>query len=199
MIALVGEAVRATVQPCTFLLLVPTLAAVLAARSTPRALGAALVAAIAGGWLLAAGGPSLGGGGLRASAVGTLAAFAVAPGAARRWRDGVAGVVGPVAAGAVTLVATSWWRPCVGPELGRVLTGARHGLAAQLLPMAVYMVGVLVPVIAVVLVVEAAGRPARPVGLLAGGSAAAGAALALVVVVGRHDELVSTLARWTTG
>ena len=54
--AIVGpftQAVRATIQPCTFLLIVPTLAAVVVAGAHWQALIGATIAAVLGGWVLA--------------------------------------------------------------------------------------------------------------------------------------------------
>ncbi len=95
-------------------------------------------------------------------------------------------------------MATLWWRPCIGEELGAILTGARAGLLGELPGITAYMLGAMVPVLAVVLVVRAidpSPMATRRAGWSAGG---VGLAVAAAVAVGRHDELVTTLTRWTT-
>ena len=69
MIGPFAEAVRATVQPCTFLLIVPTTAAVVAARANWQALVGGTAAAVVGGWILADNSVLLEGAWLRLSAL----------------------------------------------------------------------------------------------------------------------------------
>jgi len=197
-----AEAVRATAQPCTFLLIVPTLAAVLAAGARWQALVGAVFGGVLGGWLLADNRIVLDGAWLRLSGVVAIAAFVVlasptarrvVPGAGRLDRpEAQAGVVA-----ALTLLATMWWRPCVGAELGVILNGAQDGLAGELLPMAAYMVGALVPVAIVVAlryVVEPSDRVSSAVGWV---FAIVGVVVAGSLVAGQHDDVVVTLTRWT--
>lgn len=195
------EAVRATVQPCTFLLIAPMAIAVVCARARWSALLAAVGAAIVGGWLLAANWFLLDGAMLAVSAtvVIVLLGAMVIPGVGRRWpivaQDrGRAAIVG-----AVTLVATMWWRPCVGSELGAILTASQYGLAGQLLPMAVYMVGAGVPVVAIALAYAAVDPPERYTDALSWAAYAGAIVLGGSLALGQHDQVVVALTRWTTG
>ena len=198
-----AEAVRATAQPCTVLLIVPTRAAVAAAGARWHSLVAAAGAAVVGGWLLADNRVLLDGAWLRLS--GVVAVVLLALLASARLRQ-VVPRIGPSferepvrssAVGALVLLATMWWRPCVGEELGVILNGAQDGLAGQLLPMAAYVLGALVPV-AIVVAARYALDPSSIV-LTGAGSfcAAVGVIVAASLVAGQHDEVVVTLTRWT--
>ncbi|MFW2334306.1 hypothetical protein [Ilumatobacter sp.] len=204
--AIVGpftEAVRATTQPCTFLLIVPTLAAVVAAGAHWQALVGAVLAALVGGWVLADNQILLDDAWLRVSGLIVIGALVLLvsrtardamPGAGRRlerpWMQ--AGIVG-----GLTLVATMWWRPCVGEQLGIILNGAQDGLAGELLPMAAYMLGAVVPV-AIVVAARYAIEPPRHVSNAIGRVfTAVGVVVAGSLVAGQHDEVVVTLTRWT--
>jgi cytochrome c biogenesis protein CcdA len=97
----------------------------------------------------------------------------------------------------VTFAATLWWRPCIGEELGAILTGARLGVLRELPGITAYMLGTMVPVLAVVLMVrtiDPSTTATRRIGWCAGG---VGLVVAAAMTVGRHDELVTTLTRWT--
>jgi len=156
-----------------------------------------------GGWLLADNEILLDGIWLRFSGLLAIVMFVlvvspaargVMPRAGRPLGDGwmQAGMVG-----CVTLLATMWWRPCVGEELGVILNGAQDGLVGQLLPMAVYMLGALVPV-AIVVAARYAVAPSRQLSTVLGRTfAAVGVVVAASLVAGRHDDVVVTLTRWT--
>lgn len=198
-----AEGVRATFQPCTFLLIVPTSAAVIAAGARWQPLVGATIAAVAGGWLLADNRILLDGAWLRLSALVAIGLLVVlvsrtgrstVPVVGRRldhaWAPGVVVAV-------LTLLATMWWRPCVGEELGLILNGAQDGLTVQLVPMAAYMLGALVPVAVVVAArytIEPPGRLALPVSWV---FAVIGIVVAGSLAAGRHDEVVVALTRWT--
>lgn len=138
-----AEAVRATTQACTLLLLAPVLAVVIATRCRWQSLVAALIAAVIGGWVLAANSILLDDFQIRVSAALVLAALVLIVIGPRHEKFGWAAGAGvqTLAVGGVTLLATLWWRPCVGTELGVILTDARKGLAGQLPGMAAYMIG----------------------------------------------------------
>ncbi len=193
-----GEAVRATTQPCTFLLVAPTLVGVMLVGATGAALGAALVAAILGGWLLAGNWWVLDGEWLQVSAAVLLAGIVVV--AASYRVDRLEAVRRPTAAAgasfATTLLASLWWRPCVGQELGSILTSSQSDVVGQLPGMAAYMLGTMVPVVALVLVVRAI-EPRRPE-RLAFAAATLGIVIAGSLVLGRHDTVIVTLTRWST-
>jgi cytochrome c biogenesis protein CcdA len=99
--------------------------------------------------------------------------------------------------GLLTLVATMWWRPCVGEQLGIILNGAQDGLAGELLPMAAYMIGAMVPVAIVVAAMYATEPPRRLSNTISWVFAVTGVVVAGSLVAGQHDEVVVTLTRWT--
>lgn len=197
-----AEAVRATVQPCTFLLIVPTLAAVVAAGARWHALLGSTVAGIVGGWLLVDNRIVLEGAWLRASGLLSIVLFAllVIPGVRNEVPGGryVGHARGQaVIVAAVTLLATMWWRPCVGEELGVILNGAQDGLAGELLPMASYMLGALVPVGVAVAARYAAEPPPRWTSGVGVAFAVVGVVIGASLLAGQHDEVVVVLTRWT--
>ncbi len=199
MIGPFAEAVRSTTQPCTFLLVVPSMVAVVATRARWRSLAAVLSAAIVGGWWFAANRFVVSGVWLRFSAIVVVAVLVVVVLAPRR--SGPAWLVDErvqvAGAGTIAFVATQWWRPCVGEELGQILTDAQTGLAGQLPAMAAYMFGAMLPVTAIVLASETFEPPERVRTWFANGAALLGVVIAGALVLGRHDEVVVTLTRWT--
>lgn len=202
-IAPFAEAVRATPQPCTFLLIVPTLAAVIAARARWEALVGTVAAAIVGGWLLADNEFLLDGALLRVSGVAVVIATAalVAPLFGDRPPQSPESLGRPwVQSGIVAfivLVATQWWRPCVGTELGAILSDAQTNLGGQLVPMAAYMLGAMVPV-AVIVAARYALEPGDRLQATFGGAAATiGLVIALFLIAGQHESVTATLTRWT--
>jgi cytochrome c biogenesis protein CcdA len=193
------EAIRATAQPCTLLVLLPAVLMAIVTRGRWLAFAAICVGAVLGGVLFVANVVSLSDPQLRVSGlvVGTAIAVVIASPYADRLAWARDERVQAGVAGAVTFVSTLWWRPCVGRELGAILTASRDGVAAQVPAMAAYMLGTMVPVLAVVLVIRAiepSTRAARR-GVLAAG--VLGLVVAAALAVGRHDELVTTLTRWS--
>lgn len=203
MLAPFAEAVRATTQPCTFLLVVPCIVAVVAARATWEALAAVLSGAIVGGWWFAANRFVLDGWWLRASAlVVGLALVAVVAGTVvgddrSAWRAPRERRARAFGAGALAVAATQWWRPCVGEELGAILNAAPSAPIGQLPAMAAYMLGAMVPVALVVLAIRAIEPSASATGALSIAASAVGLVIAGALVLGRHDDVVVTLTRWT--
>lgn len=199
MLSAFAEAIRATTQPCTLLLLLPSLIMAVVTRGRWAPFAAMVVAAVAGGWLFLANVVALTGLSLQASGVlvsAVLVVLLAAPAvswldwATRPWAQ-------TAAAGCVTFVATQWWRPCIGSELGAILTASSRGLAGQLPGMTAYMLGAILPVLGVVFVIRAID-PTPLHALVAGRIAAvAGLILAGSLAIGRHDELVSALTQWT--
>jgi cytochrome c biogenesis protein CcdA len=194
------EAIRATTQPCTLLLLLAPVVMAIVTRGRWSAFVATCVGAVLGGWLFIANVVALDGWLLQVSGALVVAALGVAiaaPSVARlRWADNYE--VQAAAAGLVTFTATLWWRPCIGEELGAILTGARRGVLGELPGITAYMIGAMMPVLAVGLAVRAIDPSVaaeRRFGWLAGGI---GMVAAAAVAIGRHDELVTTLTRWTT-
>jgi hypothetical protein len=194
------EAIRATTQPCTLLLLLPPLVVAVVTRGRWTPFAAICAGAVLGGWLFIANVVALSdtqlqiSGLLAASAIGAAAA---APNVRRlRWADTAPAQT--LTAGAVTFIATLWWRPCIGRELGAILTSSRRGLPAQLPGISAYMLGAMVPVLAVLLMmraIEPSPTTARRGAVVA---AAIGVFVAGAMALGRHDELVTTLTHWTT-
>ncbi len=201
MLGLFVEAVRATAQPCTFLLIAPMAIAVVCARARWSALLAAVGAAIVGGWLLAANWFLLDGASLVASAIVVIVLLGVivTPRVGRRWPIATEDRSRAAVVGIVTLVATMWWRPCVGSELGAILTASQDGLAGQLLPMAVYMIGASVPVVAIALAYAAVDPAERYTDALSWVAFAGAIVLGGSLALGQHDQVVVALTRWTTG
>jgi cytochrome c-type biogenesis protein len=201
MIGPFAEAVRATVQPCTFLLIVPTTAAVVAARATWQALVGGTAAAVVGGWILADNSFLLEGAWLRLSAVAVVLAMVAFVMPFHRLGARFAGTASPwVRSGMVAfvvLVASQWWRPCVGDELGTILSAADGSLAGQLVPMAAYMLGAMVPIAAVVAIRYAFEPGPGALTVCASGGAFMGVLVAAFLVAGRHESVVVTLTRWT--
>jgi len=97
----------------------------------------------------------------------------------------------------VTFAATLWWRPCIGTELGVILTASRRGLLGQFPGMGVYILGAMVPVLGVALVLRAVDLSPTARRRSAYSASAVGLIVAAALAVGRHDELVATLTRWT--
>jgi len=200
MLAAFAEAIRATTQPCTLLLLLPALVTAVMTGGRWAPFTAICIGAVLGGWLFIANVVALSDVQLQLS--GLLVASAIAVVVAAPSVSWLACAATPVAhtatAGVIAFVATLWWRPCIGVELGSILTGARHGLGGQLPGMAAYVLGALVPVLTVVLVMRAIDP--SPVAIRRAGWVAGGVGLVVAgaLAIGRHDELVTTLTRWTT-
>ena len=194
------EAIRATTQPCTLLLLLPPIVMAIVTRGRSVPFAAICAGAVLGGWLFVANVVALDGwqlqlsGALVASAIGLML---VAPSVAQlSWATKP--VVQASIAGFVTFVATLWWRPCIGEQLGAILTGARSGVPGELPGITAYVLGAMMPVLAVVLVmrtIDLSPVAERRAEWFAGGI---GLMVAAAVSLGRHDELVTTLTRWTT-
>jgi len=193
------EAIRSLIQPCTLLFIAPTLAIVVVAAARWYVVAAAIVAAVVGGWALATGWWFLDGPGLRVAGVGftvlTLGLAFSGSGLRSPLQARPELVGGAVAAG--TLLATAWWRPCVGEHLGAILDGTQ-GVGYQFPAMAAYMLGLMLPVVAVGLLRRLGGpdhRAWRWARIMAG---ILGAAIGLALVGGVHDDLAAMLSRWTT-
>lgn len=194
-----AEAVRATFQPCTVLLIVPVVAVSVALRNRWCVFAAIVGAAIVGGWVLAANWFVIDGPWVRLVALLAAAALLAVtlPHLRDRRPELASDRAASAVAGGVTFAATLWWRPCVGDELGAILNGAQDGLAGELLPMAFYMLGAIVPVAIVVLVQHAVEPPERVTRLASWAALGVGLVVAASLVAGQHDRVVVTLTRWT--
>lgn len=192
------EAVRSLVQPCTFLLVAPIVLAVVVAGARWYAAGAAVGGAVVGGWALAGNWWFLGDAAVRAAGAGLVVAVAAVAVAARLPGRRRPLLVVPAVA-AVAVLATAWWRPCVGDQLGTILTAAQTGVAGQLPGMTAYMLGTMLPVVALACLRRLVSV-GPPMSELARGAAIAGSAiLGVALLAGRHDDVVVALTRWTQG
>lgn len=193
------EAIRATIQPCTFLLLAPIATVVVVSGARWWSLLAANAAAVPGGWLLAANWWVLDGVLLRLSGivfalVVTAVAWAVVGGRPDLLRRPV--ILVPAVA-AMSFLASLWWRPCVGNELGVILTDAQHDLRGQLPGMTAYMLGAMWPLAAIVLARTAIDPDRRISVVVSASSAAFAMVIGVALALGRHGDVVVTLTRWT--
>ena len=85
----------------------------------------------------------------------------------------------------------------LGRRLREILNGAQAGVAAELVPVAAYVLGALRPVAPVVAGRCAVEPPARLLSAAGWIAAAFGAVVAVSLVAGQHDEVVVMPARRT--
>ncbi len=193
------EAIRATVQPCTFLLLAPTAVVVVVAGARWWSLVAANAAAVFGGWLLAANWWILDGGLLRLSGIVFAIVVTTIAGAAVVGRPDL--LRRPVtlvpAVAAMSFLASLWWRPCVGNELGVILTEAQRDLSGELPGMTAYMLGAMWPLAAIVLARIAIAPVRRTSVAVLAASTSFAVVIGVALALGRHGDVVVTLTRWT--
>ena len=193
------EGIRVITWACTLTALVPGLALVLVARRARLTValyytaGAAFLAwaQAAGHWWVAARGAAVVIAGIVAA--GTYAAAWRAPGHWSPLATG-AGLVGGALAG--------WlWRPCVGDRLGDILNDASTAGPRTLALMAVYMVGVLLPLLLIAIAAYAVPGVGRLLDRLpfAIAGAAVGAAYAVALAIGQYDDLIGELYRISAG
>ena len=187
--SLLVEALRSGLLPCSYSILLPALLLLGLRKQGERCevLGLFYPATVLLAWLPLAGfdlmlDHRLGG----AAVLGVGLALT-----ASRFRVGAGG---PALVGAF---AGATWLPCVGPELGSVLTRGLVEPATAVLPLALYLAGVMVPSALIYLLAakDTGFRSflARPRVRL--GFQAAAALLPVAVVTGGYDRLVGELAR----
>ena len=193
------EGISVITWACTLTVLVPGLALVLVARKARLTValyyiaGAAFLAwaQAAGHWWVSARGAVVVIAGFVAAA--TYVAAWRAPGHSSPYGTG-AGVVGGALSG--------WlWRPCVGERLGDILNDAATDGPRTLGLLAVYMAGVLLPLLLIAVApyaVPAVGRLAdrQPVAIA---GALVGAAYAVALAIGKYDDLIGELYRFSAG
>lgn len=193
-----AEGVGSIGQPCSLVVIVPPVGAVLLGRGRWPVVVGAFAGGVVGGWLFAGRRLVLDDVGFRVSAVLVLAAIAVI-GLGRRapWPILTTPVVHAGAAGVVAATALLWWRPCVGDRLGRILTAFPDDPWRQALPMAAFVTGLLVPMaVAAVVVGLLADRP-RLLTVAGLTGAACVVVLGMAVLGGAHETVVSRLVEWT--
>ncbi len=193
------EGIRVITWACTLTALVPGLALVLVARRARLTVALYYTAAAAflawaqaaGHWWVAARGAAVVIAGIVAA--GTYVAAWRAPGHSSPLATG-AGLVGGALAG--------WlWRPCVGDRLGDILNDASTAGPRTLALMAVYMVGVLLPLLLIAIAPYAVPGVGRMLDRLpfAIAGAAVGAAYAVALAIGQYDDLIGELYRISAG
>jgi cytochrome c biogenesis protein CcdA len=182
------EGVGEMVLPCSFGLVVPgLLALLLAKRSALAAVVTLAVVAALTAWARAAGFVD----DVPIALLVVLVPVAVL--VLRRDRPASEAVGG----GLLGVVAGATWMPCVGEQLGVILTTAPREPLAQLVPLTVYVVGVLAVVIALALLPVLAA----PVDRHRGHRAVVGVGVALAAVVtvalaaGRYTDVLATFAQ----
>ena len=154
MIPAFAEAIRATTQPCTLLLLLPALLMAVIAGGRWAASFAICLGAVLGGWLFIANVVSLSERQLQLS--GILVAVAIGATTAAPFVPWLTWLERPSAqaAGRRRAFTDAVVATMLGAELGSILTASRTGVAAQLPGITAYMLGAMLPVLAVVLVMR---------------------------------------------
>lgn len=190
--SLFAEGIRSSILPCSFSVLLVGLA-LLVVRKKERmgVLGVFAGFTILSAWVRASGISNL-----LAGRVATTLLVIGGLGLALMVSNRLAGL------GAAALVGTfagATWLPCVGEELGTVLTDAQYHPASGILPLGVYLVGVMIPLVAIVALLAYAPAVRRRVdgrwvGLVGKGAIAA---VGILVLVDYYDSVLSTLARWS--
>ncbi len=190
--SLLAEGIRSSILPCSYSILVLALAlVVLRKKERIAALGVFAGATVLSAWLRAAGLSDLLAGRV-VSTVTVIGGLALALLVRHR-------LAGLGAAGLIGVFAGATWLPCVGEELGAVFTLSQEAPFSVLPLLTVYLIGVMLPILAVVTLLAylpAARRWAdnRWVGVAAG---VALGAVGVLVLTDHYTTLLSTLARWS--
>jgi len=187
--SLLIEALRSALLPCSYTILLLALVLLGLRQRDERAemLGLFYLGTVLLAWLPLAGVNLMLDHRLGGAAV-LAAGLALAAG---RFRAGSGGAL------LVGAFAGATWVPCVGPQLGSVLTSGLAEPAGAVLPMALYLAGVMVPSALIYLLaakdVGFAKFLARPRVRI--GFKVVAVLLPVAVVTGAYDRLVSELAR----
>ena len=190
---LFAEGIRSSVLACSYSVLLVGLAlVVLRKRDRIPTLGVFAGFTILSAWLRAASISNL-----LAGRVATVLLFAGGLALVLMVNRRLAGLAGSALMGTF---AGATWRPCVGEELGEVLTLAQDEAGVAVLLLAVFLTGVMIPLVAVtalIAYVPAFGRWAdgRWVAMAA---RTVMAAMGVLVLTGHYQTLLSTLARWSS-
>lgn len=191
--SLLAEGIRSGVLPCSYSILLPALAlVVLRKRERLGVLGVFALFTVISAWTRAAGISDV------PAERAVVVLLALGGSGSALWVSSRA--AGLVSAALLGVFAGATWFPCVGEELGALLTDARSAPLAALPLLAVYLVGVMMPLVAASAVLSyipsvRRGADSRWAATVAGATLAA---VAVLVVTGHYDTLLSTLARWST-
>ncbi len=191
---LLAEGFESALMACSLIVLIPGVATALAARrAAVPALAAFSVAVLTASWLRFSDRV----GGLEPIPIAVLLAAATAVLVVPRLsRRELSGLGGGLLAG---VGAAELWRPCVGFEFGQVLNSLPGRGPSGFALLAVYLLGLLSPLVAVGaahhLLPDRQRRRAEP--WLAGAGGVVLGALALATAVGLHDDLVGKLFEWS--
>ena len=190
--SLFAEGIRSSVLACSYSVLLVGLALVVLRRKDRMgALGMFAGFTILSVWIRAAGISNL-----LAGRVATVLLVIGGVALALMVNHRVAGLG---AAALIGAFAGATWFPCVGEELGTVLTRAQDEPGAALWLLGVYLIGVMIPLVAILAVVMylpvvRRWMDGRWVTIAA---MAALAVIEVLVLTDHYDTLLSTLARWS--
>ena len=190
--SLFAEGIRSSVLACSYSVLLVGLALVVLRRKDRMGtLGVFAGFTIVSAWIRAAGISNLLAGRV-ATVLLVIGGLALALMVNRR----TAGLAGSALLG--TFAGATWF-PCVGEELGTVLTRAQDDAGVALLLLAVYLVGVMIPLVAVMALLSYVPAIRRWMDgrWVALGAKTVMAAMGVLVLTGHYDALLSTLARWS--
>lgn len=190
--SLFAEGIRSSLLPCSYSVLLVGLALV-ALRKKERigVLGIFAGFTILSAWIRAAGVSNL-----LAERVATAVLVTGGLALALAVNHRLAGLGAAALLGAF---AGATWLPCVGEELGSVLTLVQDDQASGLPLLAVYLVGVMLPLVAVVALTSygATVRRWADSRWVEVAAKALIAAIGVLVLAGQYDTVLSTLARWS--
>lgn len=192
--SLFSEAIRSAFLPCSFALLIPALVVttLTPSKARPPTLGVYLGSASLLAWL-----PFV----RITTPLDHNIGGAIALGAGLALLIRTAGLGPSAGAGAlIGAFAGSTWIPCVGAEFGGILNSGLEQPISAVIPMLVYVLGVLMPIVVVVALVEFVPSVQRFVEMpsVRWPALGIGAALGIVVLVGAYPTLLSELARRST-
>ena len=191
-VSLVAEGAQSAILPCSAVLLVPTLGALLAARSRQAAVATATIGVGALGAFV------------RFADVielfpGWLIGLCLLAGVALVWVGERRLEVACLGAALIGIAASQLWEPCVGQEFGRLVTGLPNERIGQFVPFLLYFVAVHTPVVLVAAGIGAmADERRRSVEKV---SAPLGAAIVALIgvlaLIGQTDQLIARLVSWS--